>query len=110
MRVHFSVPTQHLHKSMTKFSLVPNFGVPTLYRACKKKLGNTCRYDLQRVGVYTSTLAPVQDLFSKMGVGVYHKVGIYPILYGSCCITVTDNFWVNAPSPCKISALQMGGC
>ena len=27
--------------------------------------------DLQRVGVYTDTLAPVQELFSKIGGGVF---------------------------------------
>ena len=45
-----------------------NFRVPTPYCA-RNKLQNKCMHDLQRVGVYTSTLAPVQELFSKNGGG-----------------------------------------
>ena len=47
-------------------------------RETKKK----CMQDLQQVGVYTGTLAPVQELFAKMGVGVCLEAGVNPVHCG----------------------------
>ena len=64
--------------NVTFTQISTKYCVPTPYRACKKeKKKENCMQDLQAVGVYTGTLALVQELSSKMGGGVYS------VLYGT---------------------------
>ena len=98
-------PVGELNRKFVHLTL--NFCVPRPYRACKN-LEKKCMQDLQRMGVYTGTLAPAQELFLKNGSGRLTFLYSSSSSSSSCAAALLVRQWpgcgaarpsLNCPSP-----------